>query len=173
MPQTRGLTVLITLLVVLPALSYAFASLLPSTIDTPPEEPKILGTFTAVIEAKDVKDLWAWQVLVSFNPDELKYLNWRCGETIKAEPPFQITNPQIDIAKGRLLIGATLKADEPGVNIEGIKALAYITFGYYTENYTAPRLIIESNEPFKTILLDSKLQEIPITEETLNIKVLP
>jgi hypothetical protein len=171
--KIKSLVALMIFLVGFPTFSYALAVLFPSTPFAPSKEPKVLGTFTVVVEVKDVKDLWAWQVLISFNPDELKFLNWKCGEIIEVEPPFQLTCPETDIEKGCLMIGATLKADEPGVNIEGIKALAYITFGYYVENHTTPRLIIEGNDSFKTMLLNSKLQEIPITGETLSIKVLP
>ena len=171
--RIKGLVALMILLVGFPTLSYALANLFPSTTYVPPKEPNVLGTFTAVIEVENVKDLWAWQVLISFNPDELKFLNWECGEIIEAEPPFKATNPEIDIAKGCLLIGATLKAHEPGKNIEGKKTLAYVTFGYYLENYEMPKLVIEGTGPFNTVLLNSNLQEIPITDETLSIKILP
>jgi hypothetical protein len=170
--KIKGLVVLVILLAGFPTMSYALAILFPTTHYVPSKEPMILGTFKVEIEVGDVKDLWAWQVLISFNPDELKYLNWSCGGIIRAEPPFQLTNPEDDIAKGCLLIGATLMAGEPGVDVEGKQTLAYITFGYYVKNYIPPKIIIEGTGPFKTSLLNSELQEIPITDETLSIKIL-
>ncbi|MEM2741843.1 MAG: hypothetical protein QXD95_06810 [Nitrososphaeria archaeon] len=169
--RIRSLAILVILIVGFPTFSYVLANLFPATIYNAPEEPKILGTIMAVIEVRDVKDLWAWQALIMFNESELKFLEWKCGEAFDVEEPFKC--PASELIPGCLLIGATLKENEPGFDIKGNSTLAFITFGYYVENPKPPQLVIEEFYSFKTELLNSELQEIPLTEKTLNLKVLP
>ncbi len=169
--KIKSLALLAILIIGFTTVSYVLANLFQPALYTPVKEPEILGTLIAVIEVRDVKDLWAWQVLIKFDESELKYLDWKCGEAFNVQEPFKCQASEL--TPGYLLIGATLKGDEHGINVEGNGILAFITFGYYVENPKPPQLIIEESNPFKTEFLNSELQRIPLNEKTLNIRVLP
>ena len=154
---------LVLFIVGFPAFSYAMVALYSSTPTTPPM-PKLLGSFTVVVEVNDVKDLYCWQVLIGFNESELTVLKTMNGTLA------EIFVNASDIGEGALLLGGTFKGKVSGVDVNGSSSLAFITFGYYVENPVRPKIVMKGFG-HETFLLDSRLAEIPITESTLNIKI--
>ncbi|MCJ7423321.1 cohesin domain-containing protein [Candidatus Bathyarchaeota archaeon] len=160
--RMRGFVMLGLLLIGFPAVSYVLATMVqfsgtPATY----QEPQLLGNFTAVIEVNNVKDLYAWQVAVSFDSNELKILDAKTGDSFASEYPFF---PEPAIRADGALLGATLNGEVPGVDIDGQGALAVITFGYYTSEYKAPQ-VVSSPETF---LLDSQGASIPLSDTTFS-----
>jgi hypothetical protein len=170
--RIKGLILLGMVLIGFPAVSYALAALFPHTpsINVAPDEPKLLGNFTAIVEVHDVKDLYAWQAVIALNTSELKLLEITPGKDFNITFPF-FQNPS-DLGHGMMLVGGTLKGPCPGFNIPGKGSLAIMVFGYYVSNYQPPK-IIGSGGGFETELLDSHYHEIPVSDSTLSLTILP
>jgi hypothetical protein len=62
-----------------------------------------------------------------------------------------------------LMVGGTARANVPGESGSG--RLSTIVFGYYFSNYKLPQIAPEAYYE-KTYLLDSKLSQIPLGEQT-------
>jgi hypothetical protein len=169
--RVKGLILLGMVLIGFPALTYAMVALFPSTpsISVAPE-PKLLGSFTAIVEVHDVKDLYAWQAVIAFNSSELKFLKMTAGKDFNVTFPF-FQNPS-DLDNGMMLVGGTLQGPCTGINIPGKGSLAVIEFGYYVSNYQSPRAIL-SGGGFETALLDSEQRGIAVSDSTLSLTILP
>jgi hypothetical protein len=129
--------------------------------------PTIIGNFTMALEIHDVNDLYAWQTVISFKPDEIKVMEVRAGEFVGIDFPDFVYNIRPD--DGLLLLGGTLFGMGSGKSGGGL--LATIVFGYYTETYVEPCIV--SNEGiFITVLLNSNRDHIPISESTLTLDII-
>jgi len=159
----KRVTMLMVLLLSFSAFSYALATL----FSTGPQEPKILGTFTAVLRVNEVRDLYAWQAIIIFNPNELEVIQVASGEFFEANPPFFLKAS--DVGEGILMLGCTLQGDVPGKNGSGI--LATIVFGYFVNNYEKPQ-VVKAKGYLTTLLLNSDLSIIPINDSTLTLDVI-
>jgi hypothetical protein len=126
-------------------------------------EPEVIGNFTMVLKVNDVADLYAWQVGIAYNSSQMRVLEITSGGFVGDSFPFFVNST--DSIKNLLLIGASLCGDVAGKNGSG--TLATITFGYYTEDYSIPK--IASDQVFGTMLLNSKGEVIPIKESTLTL----
>lgn len=133
------------------------------------QEPVIIGNFTMALDIHNVEDLFGWQVVVIFNSSELKVLKVSPGDFLTFNDPKYPQDPRLlsDVYESRLLLGSCLYGDMPGK--DGSGRLATIVFGYFTENYDAPKIVPE--EVFKTLLLDSQGQPIPIKDSTLTLSI--
>jgi DNA-binding Lrp family transcriptional regulator len=127
------------------------------------QEPPILGNFTMALDISNVKDLYAWQVIITFNASELKVLNVIPGGFVGAirvtEAVLNGTNISegiflnaTDIKDGMLLLGGLLCGKISGK--DGSGRLATIVFGYFVHKYQEPRIVMEE-EGFKTCLISS------------------
>jgi hypothetical protein len=114
-----------------------------------------------------VRDLYAWQAVIIFNPNELKVMQVASGEFFEADPPFFLKAS--DVGEGILMLGCTLHGDVPGKNGSGI--LATIVFGYFVSNYEKPQ-VVKAKGYLTTLLLNSDLSIIPINDSTLTLDVI-
>jgi hypothetical protein len=133
--------VLVALFISLPTFSYALASFVTLPQYSP---PIILGTFDMVLEVHNVKDMYAWEVLILYNSSELKVLDVKPGDFLEMEFPFFVNLTDINgdgDVEDVLLLASTLYGDVLGKSGDGL--LATITFGYYAENYTMPELTLQ------------------------------
>jgi hypothetical protein len=169
--RIKGLILLGVLLIGLPAVSYALAPLFPHNPSTNvAPEPELLGGFAVAVEVHDVKDLYAWQAVIAFNTSELEFLKIAAGKDFNVTFPF-FPQPS-DLGHGMMLVGATLEGSSPGVDFPVKGTLAVMVFGYYVGNYQLPR-IVRSGGGFQTELLDSQPREIPLSDSTLSLTILP
>lgn len=125
-----------------------------ATFLTPKEiyqKPVILGNFTMALEVSNVKDLYAWQAVVTFNSSELEVTEITSREFLELDYPFFLN--ATDVGEGILLLGGTLYGSAPGKNGSG--KLAAIVFGYFVDPYEHPRIVREIGS-FETQLFDSE-----------------
>lgn len=163
----KGL-ILSVIMLLLSMCSYVFALLFQ--ISEPvfvQDEPRILGSFTMVLEVNEVKDLYAWQVVVLFNSEELGVLQVLPGEFLGTGFPFFVYAS--DVNDGMLLLGETLVGDVQGKSGSG--RLATIVFGFYVETFKLPRIALSCG-CFDSFLLDSSLSSIPIEDGMLTLRVI-
>ena len=127
------------------------------------EGPVILGTFSVTLYVENVKDLYTWQVAISFNPSELEIMGTEPGDFVGDEFPLFVTSE--DSFEGMLLLGGTLKGETSGKDDSG--TLATIGFGFFTEEYSEPTIVTDDGD--STFLLDSTGHLIPDDEYTLSL----
>jgi len=125
------------------------------------QEPVIKGTFAMNLEVANVNDVYAWQVAIAYEPSLLKVLEITSGGFVGDDYPFFVNSAD---SLGDLLLGGTLYGKVGGKNGDG--RLATIVFGYFTENYDAPKI---APNAFETFLLDSQGQLIPFKNITLTL----
>jgi hypothetical protein len=148
----------------------AMLSTQPPAIETP-REPTVIGNFTVALKVYDVEDLYAWQAVIAYNPNELKVLKIDPGdfvgvETLPLNDDFKGNSVFVknDLHDGLIVVGGTMLGKIGGRSGDG--TLAYITFGYFNATYSDPCLTTNIGG-FKTVLLDSTLSEIPIHGSTI------
>ena len=115
----------------------------------PPQQPepiKPIGEFTIALDIGHIEDLYAWQAVMTFDPDELSVLESVPGGFFELEYPFFLN--ATDVEYGMLVLGGTLHGATAGKTGEG--TLALVEFGYFVQNYKAPTLHLE-----QTYLLNS------------------
>jgi hypothetical protein len=154
---------LVSLAICFSASGYVLAMIVQPTVVAPPvPKPVVIGSFSMDLNVNNVQDLYAWQALVIFNGSELKVLQVAQGDFL---PPlgfpyfFNATWMGDDV----LLVGGTARANVPGESGSG--RLATIVFGYYVSDYKLPKIASEAYYE-ETLLLDSKLEQIPLGEQT-------
>jgi len=139
---------------------YALATLFaPSEVI---QKPVIKGTFAMNLDVTNVNDLYAWQVAIAYEPSHLKVLEMTPGGFVGEDYPFFVNST--DSFEDILLLGGTLYGKVGGKNGDG--KLATIVFGYFAENYDAPKIV---PNVFETFLLDSQGQLIPFKNITLTL----
>jgi hypothetical protein len=126
------------------------------------QEPLILGNFIMALDINNVQDLYAWQVVITFNSSEVKVLKTVSGSFLGLEYPFFLNST--DSAENMLLLGGSLIGNVPGKSGSG--RLATIIFGYYVEKCEEPKIALKERF-FNTYLINSKGAYIPIDESTL------
>ena len=128
------------------------------------------------LDIHEANNVFSWQSVILYNTTELEVTNVTRGDFFGAE--FQGENVTLGksifvskaiIAKGLLLAGGALVGPVPGVN--GTGRLAVITFARFTETYSEPALV-PSAYNFDTMLLDSRLIDIPISNGTLTLSLI-
>ncbi|MDH5483365.1 MAG: hypothetical protein OEY22_10910 [Candidatus Bathyarchaeota archaeon] len=154
--RVRTGLMMITFLLFSSASGYVLgAFLIPSVTH---REPVILGHFTMALDfSSGVEDLYAWQVAVTFNPSEVKLLEIESSGLIGDDFPF-FNNATTD-SEGSAMFGGTLLGPVSGKNGPG--RLATVTFGYYVNEYTTPKIVGEIGR-YKTLLLTSDGSSVPI-----------
>jgi len=167
--KRKILTQILSLLVLLLPVSIVLATLTPP--DTGIDEPEILGTFTVNLEVVNVKDLYAWQVRLMYDPHTLVLTEFTPGGFVGSKYATEsmdlvqdIFVNATDIGSGLLLLGGSLVGNVPGKDGAGL--LAKVTFGYLSNDYEQPQIVF-GNKPFETKLLGSDGHVIPIGEEIL------
>jgi len=160
MLQTRK-NVILGLLLLIIGLPLVFqVSAMLFLLPPSPPPPSYHGAFKIQIKVSDVTDLYAWQIKMSFDPNELVYVSWVAGNLINPEYPFKVNAS--DLQPGTLLLGATLAGHIPGVSGSGI--LAEITFGIKEEDYQRPRIVHDGS----TFLISSHGERI---QGTLSVEL--
>jgi len=133
------------------------------------QEPVILGDFTMALDINNVKDLYAWQVVITFNSSEIKVLKTVSEGFLGTGFPFFLN--ATDIGDGILLLGGSLCGNVPGKSVSGSERLTTILFGYFVNDYKEPRIVL--NEMFlKTCLISSEGSYIPIKDSTLTLSTI-
>ena len=163
--KIQSVLFVILLMIGSPVVGYALAAFLAPHSQAP-QEPIILGQFTTVIEIHDVKDLYAWQVVISFNSSELEVLEIASGGFVGDEFPTFVHD--LDVENSLLFLGGSMRG--PVAGRDGCGVLARVTFGYFVKEYAEPE-IVPKGLFFETLLLDSQLSEIPILDSTLQLKM--
>ncbi len=121
------------------------------------QKPVIFGEFVMAVEIHDFIDLYAWQVIMTFNRSELEVLEVISGDFVGDSFPTFVYRVRED---GLLLLAGTLVGRTAGKDGSGV--LARIVFGYVVEEYQEPEIVPEKGA-FRTVLFDSKgAQGIPI-----------
>lgn len=162
-----SIRILSLLILVLPV-SIVLATLPPSTEIAKPEP---IGTFTINVEVANVKDLYAWQVLMVYDPQTLVLTDFTPGGFVGSKYATETSGSvqdvfvnATDIGSGLLLLGGSLVGNVPGKDGDGL--LAKVTFGYFSNDYEVPHVAF-GNRPLVTYLLDSNGHVIPTGGETL------
>ena len=165
--KRKIITQTLSLLVLVLPISIVLATLTPSV---KMDGPKIIGTFTVNLEVVNVKDLYAWQALLLYDPQTLVLIEFTPGGFIGTKCATEAVDVvqdifvnATDIGSGLLLLGGSLVGNVPGKDGAGL--LAKVTFGYLSEDYADPYVVF-NNRPHETKLLDSDGHIIP-GEETL------
>ena len=150
------------------AMALFFATPKPAQTNT---EPTIIGYSTLALEINNIEDLYAWQVVIAFNADELKILQVSPGDFMAIDYPLFVNATDIG-GDGLLMVGGTLLADTAGISGNG--TLATIVLGYYVADYKPPEIAQEQGA-FENLLFrkdDASLVPIPIEEQTLTLRPL-
>jgi len=132
----------------------------------PPQKPLIIGDFKVSLDINNVRDLYSWQAVITFNPAELKVMKTIPGDFFDVEYPLFVN--ATDVGEGILLLGGTLSGDAPGKSGSG--RLATIVFGYFTSEYEKASLV-QAVRCYETFLLDSHGSIIPIDDSTLTLNI--
>lgn len=140
---------------------YVFANFF---MQSHPAQREAIGAFSMNLEIANVKDLYAWQVLVVFNPSELRITKITPGDFVGIEFPYFMNATSAE--KGVLLLGGTLHGNIPGESGSG--KLATIIFEFFMDEYEDPRIASEVGS-FETQLLDSKGSVISNEDSTLRL----
>jgi len=162
---------LVMLLICFSASGYVLAKFLMN------QEPVIIGNFTATVDVIDVKNAYAWQVLIMYNSSELAVSKATPGGFIGAQYLALNTTDiskglfvkNTDIEDGVLLVGGSLIGNVSGKNGDG--SLAIIDFGYFVEDYAKPRIVLKE-KIMETYLLDPWGSLIPIENSTLTLNII-
>jgi len=155
MKRMVSFAILMMLLVGSPTAITALAAFFAS----PVHEPVVLGKFNAVVSVSQVSDLYAWQVALTFNQNELKVLNVTSGGFVGGD--FPTFGYNIHSEEGLVLIYGSLLGRVGGKSGDG--SLAIVLFGYLVEDYELP-MIVYDGASFKTVLLDSQGHTIDLSE---------
>jgi len=161
--RTRTCIMLIAFLICSSASGYVLAMFLAPS-ESGARVPVIVGDFTMALDVSNVKDLYAWQVVITFNSSELEVIGTIPGGFVGEQYPLFVT--ATDLGEGTLLAGGTLSGMVPGRSGSG--RLASIVFGYFTEGYELPRIVPEIRS-FETQLWDSNGSIITIEGSTLTL----
>lgn len=129
---------------------YVFATLL---IQQQFPQKQATGQVIMSLNVTDVKDLYAWQVVISFNSNELEVADITSGKFIGMEYPLFMN--ATDIGEGVLLLGGSLFGRVPGKNATDSRRLATIVFEYFVDEYEYPVIVPEIGW-FETKLWDSR-----------------
>ena len=156
----------IALLISFSVSGYVLAMFFIPQESEPHQEPVIIGEFKVSLNINNVRALYTWQVVITFNPTELKVMKTISGDFFDVEYPFFVN--ATDIGEGILLLGGTLSGDAQGKSGSG--RLATIVFGYFTSECGKPRLV-QTVRCYETFLLDSHGSIIPINDSTLTLNI--
>jgi hypothetical protein len=146
--RVRAGIVLIAFLLFSSASSYVLANYILSSEKH--EEPQPIGKFSMTLSINNIEDLYAWQVVISFNSSEIKTLDMRPGDFLGTSFP-SFTN-STNSGDGILLLLQFLSGDDPGKSGSG--TLATIVFGYFVNNYKEPMIVAKYSQ-FETMLWKS------------------
>lgn len=140
---------------------------------SPPPSPKYYGTLTVNVNIYNVIDLYAWQIGICFNPDELVYHNDTEGAFLPtANPPYGTVYECVgDVYEedGELLLGGCLIGG-PIQGASGSGTLATITFNIKCEGTPNLPWITFDETPLETVLFNSNKCVIPIESDMLTIE---
>jgi hypothetical protein len=163
--KTRTGLILILLLAFSLVSGYALATILTSMPTQSIKQTKpILGNFTMALVVNNIQDLYAWQVVITFNPSELKVIDVSPGGFIGSDFPFFVK--ATDIGEGLILLGGSLYGNTAGKTGGG--RLANIVFGYITPTYAKP-MLVQKAKFYETKMLNSNGSKIPFKlTETIN-----
>jgi hypothetical protein len=168
--RARKVAFVVSLILALP-ITYVLASFVPPSPEK--TEPEIMGTFTVNVEVHNVKDLYAWQILLTYDPYSLILIDVTPGGFI-GSVLINESNGNVqdvfaratDIGQGLLLIGGSLIGNVSGK--DGCGLLAKVTFGYLSIDYSMPQIVFDK-KPYETKLISSNGDTIQIDNETLKL----
>jgi len=150
--------------VCLPTISFALAML------TPQNTPKILGYFTVELKVENAFNVYGWQAVVEFDPQKIMIIDVTPGDFLDASSTnetsvnisdhgYRVANKSFFVYhirdQTKLIIAQTLLGEEDGKSGDG--TLAYIKFGYLTEDYQNAFHLIFNDSIYKTQLVNNNL----------------
>jgi hypothetical protein len=148
-------------------LSFSVSGYVLAMLFTPPQsaekfqEPAIIGNIAVTLDVNNVKNLYAWQAIITYNSSESKVIEIIPGKFLGVEYPFFLNAS--DIFENVLLLGGSLYGETPAGSGSG--RLATIIFGYFVDGYEEPKIVL-SEKHLKTYLLDSEGSVIPMGNPT-------
>jgi hypothetical protein len=157
--RIRAGILLALLLISSPVAAQVLASLFMAPQESPPppvNEPTVIGSFTMTLAVQNVRDLYFWQVIINFNPDQMKVLKIDSGDFPEGEYKSLFNSTRN--YEGTLMLGGAIIGSPTGW--EGPGKLATITFGYFVNEYATPAIVPEHGS-FVTVLLDHEAHDIP------------
>ena len=128
-------------------------------------ELKVLGSFTMTLNANNVKDLYGWAVVITFDEAKLKFRETIAGDFFDVEPEF----PDIvggAFPGGILYIGSALVGSEQGK--DGSGSLTLVVFDYYATDYELPTWSAQFGGR-QSYLMNSAGQELSLDALTLDL----
>ncbi|MDH7476910.1 MAG: cohesin domain-containing protein [Candidatus Bathyarchaeota archaeon] len=132
--------------------------------------PKPLGYFTVELKVENAFNVYGWQAVVEFDPQKIMIIDVTPGDFLDKsstnETSINISDHGYSAAnksffvyhvsdQTKLIIAQTLLGEEDGKSGDG--TLAYIKFGYLTEEYQNAFHLVFNNSAYKTLLLNNKL----------------
>lgn len=156
--RIRAGILLALLIISSPVAAQVLASLFRApkeSLPPPVSEPAVIGSFTMVLATYNVKDLYFWQIIIDFNPDQMKVLKIDSGDFPEGEYRSLFNNTNNN--EGMLMLGGAMIGSQTGW--DGPGKLATITFGYFVNEYATPAIVLEQ-KGFVTVLLDHEAHSI-------------
>jgi hypothetical protein len=160
--KIRAGILLALLIVSTPVAAHVLASLFaapaaPLVVETS-QSPIVIGSFAMALEIHDVSYLYAWQVSIAFDKDQMEVLAIEAGDFPDTVMPGVYQSNAT--GKGYVVVGDSLIGVSTGWS--GSCKLATIVFGYYVEIYSEPEIVPTAEGGASTVLLTPTPNNIPI-----------
>jgi hypothetical protein len=154
----RKVLSILLLLVLVASVGATVSAMFNRAPPSPPPAQEYVDTFTMKLKVLNAIDVWAYQVVIYYNPLELDVLEVVEGDFLGKSYPAGSTVFMSfdDIGPGKLLIGGTLLGDEAPVSGTGV--LATVTFGVKSEGTPQLPYIAYNDNLFVTVLRNPENQ---------------
>ena len=129
-----------------------------------PPQPTVLGYFEARVLITNVQELYGWQVVISYDADNTRWVEILPG--VIDELPYTLNNTFPEM--GLLLVGNTLIGKVEGFSGSGV--LVSIKFAYYSEEFNEPTLLPKFMW-HPTMLLDANGDLMQWDADTLELEI--
>ena len=160
--KRRMLIAFLVLAMMIPAGLQAYAIFVPRTFVPP--QPTVLGYFEARVLITNVQELYGWQVVISYDADNTRWVEILPG--VIDELPYTLNNTFPEM--GLLLVGNTLIGKVEGFSGSGV--LVSIKFAYYSEEFNEPTLLPKFMW-HPTMLLDANGDLMQWDADTLELEI--
>ena len=131
-------------------------------IDPSPVNVPIGNNFTVTLNIQDVTDLWAWEVIISFDPSQVNCAGAEEGPFLKNNGPTIWLPPEIDNTTGRIHMACSLLTGPSGASGSGVLAYVYfkcINIGTSFIHIEESLLTNSFGEPLPHSSLDSQVDQ--------------
>jgi len=169
--RKRVIVLFLILCIAIPISSYVQASLRPKEEKNGETKlpPIYYGNLTIAIRIQNVRDLFAWQIKLNYDPEELVFMEAQKGDFFRENFVGVLAKDKWLERDNWLLLGGTLigrySQHVPGISGDG--TLAIVRFAVKTRSVPkTPEIVFDGD----TLLLDSYRQEMPITYGMLSVE---